>query len=348
MTEENERDVFAKRQAEMTSNWYENLKKRSIDVDAYITGRQDAYIERWKEATRFIEDGSAVLDIGGGNLYPRLIEFLKAKEFRYNYVDVDPAAVDSSASFANAAGFRTSSFRVGFNDKLLEPSAYFDAVFSSHCIEHSFHLLSTFREINRVLKPGGNLLMSVPLGWEDNPEHPYFLIEADWVSLVADAGFDVRVSQIGKEYPEAGWDLFIAARKVSAPVESFRVDPEDRKKTNFNFVACDSSSIHFDEHALLRGDHVISHGEQWSISIEVPTGARELCPILTRHDWSGIVEVRNGQNAEYVDLYSHHSYVQPICLKLDQDAAPVITVRPVGRNGSSHGNQAGMFGYMWR
>lgn len=346
--DETERDVFARRQAEMTSNWYENLKKQQIDVDAYIRGRQDAYIARWKEATRFVEDGSAVLDIGGGNLYPKLIEYLMKRQFRYNYIDVDPTAVDSSAAIANAAGYRTSNFRHGFNDKLLEASAQFDAVFSSHCIEHSFDLSSTLREINRVMKPGGNLLMSVPLGWEDNPEHPYFLDQGDWLSLVIDAGFNVRVSQIGKEYPEAGWDLFIAARKVGGPSETFRVTPEDRKKTNYNFVGVDSPSIHFDGNATVREGHVILHGHEWGLSIDAPAGARELCPILSRHDWSGVVEVRNGKSVQYTDLYSYYAYAQPVCLKLDQKAPPVVKVCAVGQNDASFSNQGVIWGYMWR
>ncbi len=55
---------------------------------------------------------------------------------------------------------------IPFNDN------HFDNVFCSEVIEHVFNPEESLREINRVLKPGGKLLLTCPFVW---PEHevPY-------------------------------------------------------------------------------------------------------------------------------------------------------------------------------
>lgn len=52
------------------------------------------------------------------------------------------------------------------------PDARFDSVFSSEVFEHVFNLDEILPEINRVLKPGGRMLITCPFVW---PEHevPY-------------------------------------------------------------------------------------------------------------------------------------------------------------------------------
>lgn len=231
-----DRSDFGLRQADMTARWYENIKATHGDVDAYIRTRYIAYMDRWREAGRFIADGSSVLEIGGGNLFPELLDYFKAREFKYSYADVDPAAVDSSRALAEQAGLTDASFSLGFNDQLDFPTATFDAVFSSHCIEHSIDLSATFRELNRVLKPNGNLLMPVPFGWEINLEHPYFLGPDEWARLTEDGGFSIRIAQIGNEYPEMGEDYLIAASKISEPKVPGRIDPILYLKDKYDYT----------------------------------------------------------------------------------------------------------------
>lgn len=47
---------------------------------------------------------------------------------------------------------------------------------SPYCTEHSCNLLKAFAEVHRILVDKGNLFVAVPLGWETNSEHPYFLV----------------------------------------------------------------------------------------------------------------------------------------------------------------------------
>lgn len=44
----------------------------------------------------------------------------------------------------------------------------FDSVFSSEVFEHIFTLNEIMPEINRVMKPGGNILITCPFAWEEH------------------------------------------------------------------------------------------------------------------------------------------------------------------------------------
>ena len=158
------REEYAARQAEMTARWFKGLGRQTVDVDAYVATRHAAYLDRWNEALRFVPVGSRVLDVGGGNLYENLLQRLAGHQIDYYFIDIDPSVVSGSAALAKKFGFKTENFSIGFNDELPGDDGFFDAVFSSHCIEHSIDLLKTFKELNRVLRPGGMLLMAVPFG----------------------------------------------------------------------------------------------------------------------------------------------------------------------------------------
>ena len=344
----NDRTEFGDRQAEMTARWYENVKRQHGDVEAYLATRYTAYLDRWKEAGRFISDGSHVLDIGGGNLYERLVGYLKEREFRYNYLDVDPSAVEGSRALAEKLDLEGATFAHGFNDQLDFPDECFDAVFTSHCVEHSIDLAATFREINRVIRPGGNLLMAVPFGWEENPEHPYFLGPAEWVSLVEDAGFKVRVAQIGNEYPEYGEDYFIAARKIDAPVKNFRINPGDYLKESYIFVPFRDESVTYENAFDHREDCAISADPASVVSLALPVGAREVVPILHRHPWSGIVRLSTSAAARDVDLHSWFAFDMPYRMACGGSAVEELEIRIVGKSDTSKWAQFVFKGYFWR
>lgn len=48
----------------------------------------------------------------------------------------------------------------------------FESVFSSEVLEHVFNLSEMLDELHRVLKPGGNMLLTVPFVWDEH-EIPY-------------------------------------------------------------------------------------------------------------------------------------------------------------------------------
>lgn len=343
------RGMFAERQAAMSARWYENVQQRG-NVEAYLAQRKSAYLQRWKEATRYLLDGAKILDIGGGNLFPELLEYLNLRRFDYWYMDVDPAAVSSSQSLAVEAGMNRDQFTQGFNDKLPYPAGAFDAIFSSHCIEHSFDLAQTFREAHRVLRKGGYLLMAVPLGWEENPEHPYFFATDDWLALVQDAGFDVFTVQLSSEYPEHGVDLLLGARRRDSVPASMRISPSDYMKTSYKFLGLNDATISYDGSCKTVDGMMIFTGMDWSVTVKLPSGTGEVLPLVARHDWSAIVEFSSDIASVYSDLYSWFPYVQPVRLEVQSRSheGPAIHFRPVGRNSASKGTEVVLVGFMHR
>lgn len=347
-----DRDTFARRQAEMTANWYEGVKRREGDVDAYIARRQSAYLDRWQEAGRFIPDGSRVLDVGAGNLYGTLFEYFKRKRLDYHYLDVDESAVVGSAELGARYGFAPDKFAQGFNDQFHFDNGTFDAVFSSHCIEHSFDLAKTFTELNRILKPAGNLLMAVPFGWESNPEHPYFLGPDHWVALIEDHGFTVRVAQIGREYPESGYDYFIAARKEQPATGPKRLAPADYRKDNYRFIPSDDTNIRITGQVARTPDGAAAHmkGKDWTVTISLPPSASEVLPVLVKHNWSGTVQIASLESTSWHDLFAWFPYVQPVrhALRRRTVGNHQIVIKPTGKNEASWSTEAVLYGVMYR
>lgn len=347
-----QRDDFARRQSEMTSKWYENVKKNYGDVDQYIRLRHEAYMGRWREAMRFVPDGSCILDVGGGNLFRELVEYIKIKNLDYHYLDIDYCAVDGSRTLLSELGLEPAHANHGFNDKFAYDSDKFDAVFSSHCIEHSIDLPSTFRELNRIIKMGGHLLMAVPFGWEENPEHPYFFDPDQWIALVEDAGFEIRVAQIGKEYPEAGYDFFISGKKIMPANDCPRIVAELYQKEKYNFVDYRSPFITYSGNFTLadNGSSMHMRGSDWEIKVSPPAGMHEFLPVFLRHDWSGQISISN--EIGYItsaDLNNWFSYIG--VSRLHSDGLRMFdtaVIKCTGKGASSRSTEGVFYGYMWK
>ena len=343
-----DRSEFGRRQAEMTAKWYEGVKARVGNVEDYIATRHEAYLGRWKESSRFISPGAKLLDIGGGNLFPSLINYIKSLNIDYHYIDVDAEAAAASTKLAVEMGFDEKKFACGLNDKLNYPDSYFDVVFSSHCIEHSIDLESTFNELNRILTNDGFLLMAVPLGWEENPEHPYFFSPEQWVTLVEDSGFEARIMQLGREYPENGLDCFIAAKKINQVSNTRRIVPKNHQKSVFKFYPCNHSTVSYTGDQQILDGGVASHmrGEDWSINISTERASKLILPIFLRHNWSGKILITNDDNSSYHDLYSWFSYIQPCIHTSDINSTNIFSIKPVGKNTSSNSTEGVFYGYM--
>lgn len=334
----------------MTAMWYENLKARGEDVEAYVTKRHDAYLDRWREAARFIPQNARILDVGGGNLFPRLLNFFKENGYQYYYMDVDPEAVENSRALATAAGLRGDFFKCGFNDQYDYPNGFFDCVFSSHCLEHSIDLKTTFRELNRIIRTDGFLLMAVPFGWEQDNEHPYFFSPEQWLALVEDYGFEIRVAQVGREYPESGYDYFIAAKRINSPHPTPRIDPTLYKKETYSFISHMDPSIKYagDQERVAYGAATLLLECNWSIRIHPQQRCSVILPIFMNHNWSGKIEISSANNFSTYDLFSWFPFVQPCMHPMASVLRDDLTIRPVGRNPSSWSTQACLYGYMIR
>ena len=140
----------------------------------------------------------------------------------------------------------------------------------------------------------------------------------------------------------------MAAQKVSDPIAP-RLDADDYQKTSYTFMPCNDPRIIYQGETLVRDDHVIVSGGDWKIDFAVPASAREVLPILNRHDWSGVVELSWGQNHVTHDLYSWFPYVQPVRISAGPAApAAPVSITCAGRNPSSFASQCVVFGALFR
>ena len=104
--------------------------------------------------------GGKVLDFGCGT---KPYESLFSNATHYIGVDIEVSGHDHADSKVD----------VFYDGKTLSfPDGNFDSVVSFEALEHLFNIDEVLVEVGRVLKPGGQLLVSVPFAWEEH-EAPY-------------------------------------------------------------------------------------------------------------------------------------------------------------------------------
>lgn len=173
--------------------------------------------------------GGRLLEIGCGN--GRQLERLGAAGWQVQGVDFDPQAVERARALGLRVGLGDVSAQ-GFAD------ASFDAVVSSHVIEHVPDPAAFLRECRRILKPDGVLVVLTPnasaLGhrvygaaWAglDPPRHLYVFTARSLQRLALAAGFSVRALD-SRWLSAAGWMLASRMRARAALNSSFASLPD--------------------------------------------------------------------------------------------------------------------------
>ncbi len=102
----------------------------------------------------------------------------------------------------------------------------FDAVIFNQVMEHLPDPLSVLRELSRVLKPGGRMLCSAPLFYEEH-EQPYDFFrytQFGWRELMGKAGLEIeRLDWLEGYAATVGYQLETASRYL--PIRPARIAP---------------------------------------------------------------------------------------------------------------------------
>jgi len=112
-------------------------------------------LSRLSSANNKVESAPALLDFGcGTGAYRNMIESLGYKWYGINYLNAMAEGIREDASQNTDISFYDG-IDLPYDDKV------FDIVYSNQVFEHCADIYANFREIQRVLKPGGSLVGSV-------------------------------------------------------------------------------------------------------------------------------------------------------------------------------------------
>jgi SAM-dependent methyltransferase len=183
-----------------------------------------------------LKEGEVVLDLGSGGGLDAFLAARKVGESgRVIGVDMTPEMVEKARANARKGGFANVEFRVGEIEKLPIGDASVDVIISNCVLNHCPDKLAAFREVLRVLKPGGRMLISDLVTAGTVPESVRRDLQGGWaewlaaaspkrayLSAIRQAGFR-RVELLAERaFDHPGMDDRLRGKVISIQVKGYR------------------------------------------------------------------------------------------------------------------------------
>jgi SAM-dependent methyltransferase len=155
---------------------------------AYNRMRRKSWVS--KEASA-IPERTKVLDVGAGGC-PHRVYFRHCEYYTQDFVKLSPVQIQKYTHTIDEDGYGAVDF---VSDILNIPvsDASFDVILCTEVIEHVPHPIEAIKEMSRILRPGGLLLITAPLqsGLHQEPYHFYGGYTKYWYhKFLVESGFD--------------------------------------------------------------------------------------------------------------------------------------------------------------
>ncbi len=180
-------------------DWYDKPQAfTSMHLDALLPG----FARRRLACTRaqMLDEAGAVSDVlevgsGSGRLAAMLAR--DRPRWRFTLVDRSPHAVHFAAALHEACGteVRVRCVR-GDLDRLPAASASMDVAIAAEVLEHAPRPERSIRELHRVLRPGGRLVVSVPIALDIAMHPTVFASENDIIDFFRACRFSVSQREV--------------------------------------------------------------------------------------------------------------------------------------------------------
>lgn len=245
----------------------ENLKtERDLHMDMLREAgrRSDAHIVRYHMAAQFVRPGDTILDCACGLGYGSYMLFHNSPAQSVFGVDLSESSIRYATKNYGLPGYIRYQQGDAHNLSTL-PDNSIDFITSFETLEHLPHPKQYLKELARVLRPSGRIMMSVPNEWPVDPANarpPYHCHEYTWdrfrgelsEHFLLDRGFAQTAGGGGRcpDSPRALRDI-----AIDAPLDEdcewiillCTVDPRSGKELPFVETTHTSQPDHPDYHA---------------------------------------------------------------------------------------------------